>query len=308
MELIRGLHNVYDRHCGSIATIGNFDGVHRGHQAVIARLRQQADALGLPLMVITFEPHPSEYFAKDKVSARLTRLREKLLALQRYGVDYVLCLPFNAKLATLPADQFVQTILIDRLHIKYLLIGDDFHFGLNRLGDFNLLCKFGAKYGFEVESLVPVLSAGRRISSTWVRTALNQGDLQQAQLLLDHPYSMSGRVVHGDKRGQALGIPTANIYLHRHTAPVSGVFAVQMLGITQSPVPGVANVGCRPTVDGTRSLLEVHLFNFKQDIYGCYVQVDFLHKLRDEVRYPSLTLLKEQIMRDVIQAKDFFKI
>lgn len=306
MELIRGFHNLQPRHRGCVATIGNFDGVHLGHQAVLGQLAEAAGRLNLPTVVITFEPQPQEYFGAAAEAPRLTRLREKLQALRRYSVDRVLCLLFNEHLATLPAEQFIQQLLVEGLDVRYLVVGDDFRFGHRRQGNFAMLKQSGEKQGFPVVTMHSFQVDGERVSSTLVREALSKGAMGTAEKLLGRSYRMSGRVARGDQRGRDLGFPTANIHLHRHATPVRGVFAVEMFGIEGEPVEGVANVGIRPTVDGTRSLLEVHLFDFNSDIYGRYVEVVFLHKLRDEVRFASLDALKQQIGLDAEAARQFF--
>ncbi len=306
MELIRGLHNLRPRHKGCVATIGNFDGVHLGHQAVLGQLAEKGAELGLPTAVITFEPQPQEYFARGTIPPRLTRLREKLRVLLRFSVDRVLCLRFDKKLAAMTAQEFVQSILVEGLGIRYLVVGDDFHFGHDRVGDFAFLQQQGAQHGFEVTHMHSFSIDGVRVSSTRIREALARGDMEGAEALLGRPYRMCGRVAHGDKRGRTIGFPTANIFLHRKVAPIEGVFAVQMFGLDGEPVNGVANVGSRPTVDGTRTLLEVHLFDFSGDIYGRHVQIDFLHKIRCERRFESFEALKQQIMLDEQQARSFF--
>lgn len=303
MELIRGLQNLQSRHRGCVATIGNFDGVHLGHQAVIGQLAEAGQELGLPALVVTFEPQPLEYLMPDKVPARLTRFREKLRALSRYAVDRVLCVRFDHRLAELSADDFVQQILVDGLDVKYLVVGDDFRFGKGRLGSFELLRQAGQQYGFKVVNMHTFNIDDERVSSTLVREALAQGDLKLAERYLGRPYRMCGRVAHGDKRGRAIGVPTANIHLHRKVTPVKGVYVVEVFGLEGEPVGGVANVGTRPTVDGTRTLLEIHLFDFDQDIYGRYVQIDFSHKLRDEERFDSFEELKQRIYQDMDEAQ-----
>jgi riboflavin kinase/FMN adenylyltransferase len=280
--------------------------VHLGHQAVLGQLSERAVALHLPVTVITFEPQPREFFTPERVPARLTRLREKVEALRRFGVDRVLCLRFGDYLAGLPPEEFIRIILLEGLEVKYLVVGDDFRFGRDRAGNFALLERAGAAHGFPVVNMHSFNIDGARVSSTRVREALEAGDLVGAELLLGRPYRMSGRVAHGDKRGRTIGFPTANIFLHRPATPVQGVFAVEMFGVEGEPVRGVANVGNRPTVDGTRSLLEVHLFDFHRDIYGRHVQVEFLHKLRPERRFESFDALKCQIEDDVTRARAWF--
>ncbi len=306
MELVRGLHNLRPAHRGSAVTIGSFDGVHRGHQAVLGQLAEQAAERGLPVTLVTFEPHPREYFQPQDAPPRLTRLREKLDALRYYKVQRVLVLPFNGYLAGLTADEFIQIILLDGLGVKHLVVGDDFRFGKGRAGDFDLLQQTGARHGFPVATMDSYNVGGQRVSSTRIREALQSGDFATAGLLLGRPYGMSGRVAHGDKRGRTIGFPTANIHLHRPVSPVDGVFAVKMSGLNDEPVAGVANVGNRPTVDGRRSLLEVHLFDFDRDIYGAHVHVSFLKKLRKEQRFDSFDALQRQIMLDAANARAFF--
>ncbi|MCW8983400.1 MAG: bifunctional riboflavin kinase/FAD synthetase [Gammaproteobacteria bacterium] len=307
MQFIRGLHNLTSLHYGCVATIGNFDGVHLGHQAVLGQLAEKGAELGLPTVVITFEPQPQEYFSHGDVPPRLTRLREKVKALTRFSVDRVLCLSFNPRLAALSADEFVQQVLLDGLGVKYLVVGDDFHFGSNRSGNFETLKRAGEQHGFEVVNMHTFSIGGLRVSSTRVRQALQVGDLDLAEQLLGRPYRMSGRVAHGNKLGRTIGFPTANLFLHRKKTPVDGVYAVEMYGVEGEPVAGVANVGTRPTVGGTRSLLEVHLFNFNREIYRAHVNVDFLLKIREERKFESFDALKQQILKDGEQAENFFK-
>ena len=306
MQLIRGLHNLTPSHTGCAATIGNFDGVHLGHQAVLGQLAERAAELGVPTTVILFEPQPQEFFMPSEAPPRLTRLREKLVALRRFSVDRVLCLRFDARLAALSADEFVQRILVDGLGVRYLVVGDDFRFGKGRTGDFGFLQRRGEQDGFQVAHMHSFMLDGERVSSTRIRAALRAGRLEQAEQMLGRGYRMLGRVAHGDKRGRTIGFPTANLFLHRHNTPVQGVFAVEMYGLDNEPVYGVANVGTRPTVDGTRSLLEVHLFDFSGDIYGRQVAVEFVHRIRAEKRFASFDELKQQIERDVQTARTCF--
>lgn len=306
MELTRGLHNLRPAPDGCVATIGNFDGVHLGHQAVLQQLAEAAQARGLPAAVITFEPQPQEYFAPDAAPPRLTRLREKCQTLERFAVDRLLVLPFNRRLAGLSADDFIERVLVRGLAVRQLVVGDDFRFGHDRAGDFARLQAAGRERGFEVVNMHTFSLHGERVSSTRVRAALAAGDLDAAEQLLGRPFRMSGRVAHGDQRGRSIGFPTANLHLHRRSVPVHGVFAVEVFGLDGEPLAGVANVGNRPTVDGQRTLLEVHLFDFARDIYGRYVHVDFRRKLRDEVRFGSLAELQAQIAEDARQARRFF--
>jgi riboflavin kinase / FMN adenylyltransferase len=306
MEFIRGLHNLKPHHRGCVATIGNFDGVHRGHQAVIGQLAREASRLGLPVTVVLFEPQPLEYFRPESVPARLTRLREKVEALRRHPVDRILCVEFNASFAALSAERFVSRVLVDGLNVRYLVVGDDFRFGAGRRGDFGLLQAAGRQHGFEVVATETVTVDGQRVSSTLVREQLAANNLAVAARLLGRPYGMSGRVAHGNKLGRELGIPTANIHVHRRRTPVAGIFVAEVSGLGPTPLPGVASVGTRPTVGGTRTLLEVHLLDFNRDIYGAHVTVNFLQRLRDEQRFKSLDELKRWIERDIADSRLFF--
>lgn len=307
MELIRGAHNLKDRHRGTVATIGNFDGVHLGHQAVLGQLAEKAALLNLPTTVISFEPLPREYFMGEKAPARLQRFRDKYLALSRFSVDRLLCLHFAAPLANLSADDFIQRLLVERLNVRYLVVGDDFRFGKNRSGDFTTLAKAGEKLGFEVVHMHSFQIDGERVSSTRVRAALAAGNMSDAERLLGRPYRMNGRVAHGDKRGRQLGFPTANLRLGKHAMAVRGVFAAEVFGPQGAPIKGVANVGRRPTVNGAELRLEVHLFDFTGDLYGQHIQVDLLHHIRDEVRFESLDALRARISEDIALAHAFFQ-
>lgn len=306
MELIRGLHNLQDRHRACALTIGNFDGVHLGHQLILKRLLAKARELDLDACIMSFEPLPQEYFAPAQAPSRLTRLREKFIALENTGIDQFLCIKFNHWLAELTAEEFIQQVLVEQLHVRYLVIGDDFRFGKGRAGDFDMLHAAGKRYGFEVVNSHSHCLDGERISSTRIRQALAEDELELAQKMLGHSYQMCGRIAHGDKRGRSIGFPTANIKLHRHATPLAGVYAVTMTGIDNRVIRGVANIGKRPTVDGHHLQLEVHLFNFDKTIYGEQVCVQFKHKLRNEQRFESFEALKQQIAKDSEQAKSFF--
>ena len=307
MELIRGLHNLEPAHRGCAVTIGNFDGVHRGHQAVLDQLAGKARELGVPSLVMIFEPQPGEFFAPGRAPARLTRLREKLCALDVDAVDRVLCVRFDAGFAALSARAFVEDVLHRRLGARYVVVGDDFRFGHGREGRFEFLVQEGARLGFEVDRRNTFTVDGERVSSTGVREALGRGDLARARRLLGYHFNMRGRVAHGDKRGRSIGFPTANIHLHRLSTPVRGVFAVGVAGIAAAPWPGVANIGFRPTVEGGRKvpILEVHLLDFSGDVYGRHVRVDFLEHIRAEAQFGSLDELRAQIARDVARARDW---
>ena len=303
MELIRNYTQLRPRHRGCVATIGNFDGVHRGHRIIFELLHGHAQDLGLPSVVVMFEPQPQEYFAHAPSPARLTRLREKLLFMNPLGIDRVLCLRFNRALENMPAQDFIEQILVQGLGVRYLIVGDDFRFGYERQGDFQTLQQAGERYGFEVTDTPTFAMDDERVSSTRIRAALENGDLDLAAHLLGRSYSLCGRVAHGDKRGRSIGFPTANIHLHRQASPISGVFAVYLHGLGEHPRPGVANLGFRPTAGGTRPLLEVHLFDFTEDIYGRYVEVEFVTRLREERRFPSFADLRRQILEDAAQAR-----
>ncbi|EPB7319156.1 bifunctional riboflavin kinase/FAD synthetase [Yersinia enterocolitica] len=306
MELIRGIHNIRARHHGCVLTIGNFDGVHRGHQALLEQLKREGQRLGLPVMVMIFEPQPLELFAADKAPARLTRLRDKARYLAKAGVDYLLCVKFDPRFAAITAQAFVAQLLVEKLGVKFLTVGDDFRFGAGRQGDFQLLQQAGAEFGFDVISTDSFCDGGLRISSTAIRQALYDDDLVLAETLLGHPYSISGRVVHGDELGRTIGFPTANLPLKRLVAPVKGVYAVEVYGLGPKSLPGVANIGTRPTVAGVRQQLEVHLLDVTMDLYGRHIDVVLRAKLRNEQRFASLDALKQQIANDVVTARTFF--
>lgn len=306
MHIARGIANLPDLSEGCVATIGTFDGVHLGHQALIHGLAGQGRRKGLPVVVALFEPQPREYFFPDQAPGRLCRLREKIQALAGLPVDVALLLRFDRALAELSAEDFIRRVLVEGLKVKHLVVGDDFRFGQGRSGDFALLCRAGAAHRFSVADTPTFTLDGRRVSSTWVREALEAGDCDQAARLLGRPYAIFGRVVHGNQRGRVMGFPTANLVLQRKNVPVKGVFAVTMWGINGRAVAGVANVGVRPTVDGGSAvLLETHLFDFHQDIYQRLVEVRFHGKLRDEQRFPSMEVLRAQIQKDAEAARAF---
>jgi len=290
-------------------TIGNFDGLHLGHQAMLTRLQDVARTRGLPSCVLSFEPHPREFFTPDQAPARLSSLREKAECLQRLGIDRLHIFRFDRAFSALSADAFIEQALGRTLQARYVLVGDDFRYGARRMGDFALLERAGQSLGFDAEFLPTVEVAGERASSTAVRQALAEGDLTHAARLLGRPYSISGHVVHGDKLGRDIGFPTANIQLKHNRPPLMGIFAIELYGLDGAPLPGVASLGKRPTVKNPDAppVLEVHLFDFNADIYGRRVHVDFLHKLRDEAKYPDLDTLVAQIQRDVDNAKHFLK-
>jgi riboflavin kinase/FMN adenylyltransferase len=287
-------------------TIGNFDGVHRGHRALIDRVTGKARELGLTSCVLTFEPHPREFFAREAAPARLTRLRDKLELMAAAGVKRVHIARFDARFAALSAARFVEEVLVRGLGTRWLLVGRDFRFGERRSGDFATLEDAGIRHGFRLEAMPDVLFDGERVSSSAVRAALKAGDLAAAEKLLGHPYTISGRVAHGAKLGRGLGFPTANIVLRR-TAPIAGIFAVEVEGLDGGKKSGVASVGRRPTVNPVPiPLLEVHLFDWQRDLYGDHIKVRFLKKLRDEKKYDGLPALRDAIARDASQAREYF--
>lgn len=307
MQLVRGLHNLKPALRGCVATIGNFDGVHRGHQAILQRLRERAAELQLPSCVVIFEPQPREFFAPDNAPVRLSRLRDKLELLAAAGVDRVLCLAFNRRLRELSAADFVRTVLVEGLGVQHLEVGDDFRFGCDRAGDFSFLEQAGRQFGFSVEDAITIELDGERVSSTRVRNAAQVADFALAEQLLGRPFSISGRVLHGQKLGRQLGTPTANVQLKRRRAPLNGVYlvSVELDGRVQ---PGVANIGMRPTVAGDgHAHLEVHLLDFAGDLYGRRLTVVFHQKLRDEQRFASLEALKAAIDADIASARAYWQ-
>ncbi|MCE9788940.1 bifunctional riboflavin kinase/FAD synthetase [Shewanella chilikensis] len=303
MELIRGIHNILPAHRGCVLTIGNFDGVHRGHAEVIANLVKKARHFGLPATLMTFEPQPQELFRGQDAPARLSLLRDKVRLLTELGIDRLVCVNFNQKFAQMPAKEFVEELLVRKLGVKYLVVGDDFCFGRARQGNFELLRSAGEQHGFAVVSTQSFLVGDHRVSSTMVREALAKGNLDQARRLLGHPYTLSGKVAHGKKLGRTLGFPTANIAMKRKVVPVRGVFAVRLWWDGSEQYDGVANVGFRPTVQGQNCQLEVHLFDFDGDLYGRKVEVELVAKIRDEKPFESLEALKKQIMNDADEAR-----
>lgn len=307
MELIRGSHNLGLKHRGCVATIGNFDGLHLGHRAVLKRLAQRATYYQLPACVISFEPLPQEFFAPDTAPARLSCLADKLSVLTGLGIERLLLLRFNCQLADLTADDFIDRILVSGLGVKHLVVGDDFRFGKGRAGNFNLLADAGRQHGFEVAPMDTYQIGGERVSSTRIRKLLEAGEMDGAAALLGRSFQIRGRVGHGDKRGRGIGFPTANIHLKGRRVPLQGVYAVEAEGRSGECHGGVANIGVRPTVGGTVPLLEVHLFDFHGELYGRCLAVRFLHKIRDERRFDSLDALIRQIRADAADAQAFLR-
>lgn len=308
-EFIRGLYNVKPVHFGNVVTMGSFDGVHLGHQAIIEQLKIQSKRLGLPSLVMIFEPQPHEFFTGDKAPARLMRLGEKIQALFEQGVDRVLCLPFNRKFSELSSEEFIQRVLINALGVRYLVVGDDFRFGSGRSGGYTDLVCAGQSNDFQVTDTQSFLIDGQRVSSTLIRDLLQQNNFTQAAHLLGKPYTISGRVVKGQQLGRQLGAPTANVHLHRYCSPLAGVFAVTAKLASNEIVCGVANVGVRPTLGGdAKPILEVHLFDRDDDLYDQNIIVEFRHQLREEKRFENLDALKHQIQADIVQARLYFKM
>jgi riboflavin kinase/FMN adenylyltransferase len=290
-------------------TIGNFDGVHLGHQAMLAKLRDAAARHGVPACVMTFEPHPREFFAPDQAPTRLTSLREKLDLIAAHGIERAIVCRFNYEFAQHTAQDFIERTLVRGLGVRWLQVGDDFRFGARRAGDFVMLKQAASHYGFEVAAMASVTLDGERVSSTAVRNALMAGNLHYAGRLLGRPYSISGRVVHGDGVGHKLGFPTANMQMKHNRPPLTGIFVVELAGAAEHPLRGVASLGIRPTVKTQGPpVLEVHVFDFDGDLYGRHLRVDFLHKLRDEEKYADLATLTRQIALDVENAKAFFSL
>lgn len=313
MQLIRGIHNFahhFDFSDGCVLTIGNFDGVHLGHRQILQRLQEKAKALGLPSVVMIFEPQPREFFAKKSANvtapARLMRLRDKMCALESIGIDYLLCIRFDRTFSQLQPSEFIQELLVNKLKVKYLSVGDDFQFGYKRSGNFESLQNAGKQFGFEVENSHSHCLGKARISSSLIREALHHDDLAYAEQLLGKPYTVRGRVAHGNKLGRTIGFPTANMMLNRLVTPIQGVYAVNVK-TSYGIFHGIANVGNRPTINGTKPLLEVHLFDFDKSIYGQAIEVSFLKKVRSEIKFASFDELKQQIEKDVQVVKLFFQ-
>jgi riboflavin kinase/FMN adenylyltransferase len=309
MQLIRGIHNIQSNIAGDkqcVLTIGNFDGVHLGHRRVITALVDKAKQLGCIPSVMVFEPQPQELFSPEKAPARLTRLRDKYIYLARLGVERLICVNFNRQFAAMTADTFIEDLLVKQLKVKHLIIGDDFRFGKNRIGNFALLEQAGKQLDFAVSDTASYKLQQCRISSTEIRKALENNQLVEAERMLGRPYSIIGRVFHGDKRGRKLGFPTANVLLKRRVSPVSGVYVVKIDSLTGQYF-GVANIGSRPTVSGVKQQLEVHIFDFNKNIYGETIEVVLLSKLREEIKFDTISNLTEQIEYDSKQARKFVR-
>lgn len=302
MELIRGLVNLHERQRGCVVTIGTYDGIHLGHQALLRRLKEHATQLTAPTVVLTFEPTPREYLAPEAPPARLTSLRERWRILSGMGLDGLLLLRFGEGLRNLTGEAFAGLLAQD-LGARMVVVGHDFRFGRNGEATASMLADVGKRLGFAVDVVPPVMFDGERVSSSGVRDALWRGDFALATRRLGRPYTMRGRVVHGQRLGRDLGFPTANLRIERRRTPLQGIFAVRVYGIEAIPLRGVASLGTRPTVGGVQTLLEVHVFDFSSDLYGREIEVEFVAKLRDEENYPTLDALVEQIHRDAAQAR-----
>jgi len=288
---------------GSVVCIGAFDGVHLGHRAVLARVRERAQALGLLSIAVSFEPLPREFFAHARKVPRLSSAREKIARFAAACVDRVLLLRFNAALAAMSAQDFVERVLVTRLNAKEVWVGEGFRFGHARGGDLKLLQQMGDRLGFSAHALEPVVLEGERISSSAIRDALAGGSFGVAARWLGRPFAIDGHVARGQQLGRKLGYPTANLHLGRRTSPVEGIFAVRVAGVHAQPMPGVASLGIRPTVNGREPLLEAHLFDFDGDLYGKRIEVEFVEKLRDEEKFPDLDAMVKQIDRDASAAR-----
>jgi riboflavin kinase/FMN adenylyltransferase len=293
-------------------TIGNFDGVHRGHRALLKQLVEGAKDRKLVSCVMTFEPHPKEFFLPEEAPPRILNLRDKLAALSELGIDRVVVEHFNSAFARLTPEQFVSEIIVKRLNAKWILIGDDFCYGAKRAGNFETLQAAGEQYGFQVSSIQTILEDGERISSSALRTALADGDMNQVEKLLGRPYGISGHVIHGQKLGRQLGFPTLNLavanHLHHRKPATTGIFTAQVLGLSDKPLPAVASLGVRPTVeDQGRVLLETHIFDYQQDVCGKIITVELLEKIRDEAKYDDLDTLTKAIAADAKHARNYFQ-
>jgi riboflavin kinase/FMN adenylyltransferase len=307
MELIRAEQHVLPPSRGSVISIGNYDGVHVGHSELIRTLKGRAQALSLPATVMTFEPYPQKYFQPDEPPTRLTTLREKLRLLKDNGVDRVICLRFNKALSETKADEFIERCLVERLDVRHLVVGEDFRFGKGRAGSVELLRKMAQVHGFGVTGVNTVQIDGERVSSSRIRELLSNGDLKRARALLGRNFSIGGHVAYGDQRGRAWGFPTANIYPRYDEVPLRGVFAVLVTGVEGRTLNGIANLGHRPTVSGGKFLLEVHCFDFDQEIYGQRIQVEFCCWIRKEKKFNGPEALQAQIGKDVDQVRRWFR-
>lgn len=308
MRLFRGLHTIPDSFEGCVATIGNFDGLHLGHQSILSVLNEVAEDKQQPSLVILFEPQPKEFFAPEDAPARLSNFRDKFLNLSRHGIDYLLCISFNEAFRSMTADAFIQQVLVKKLNITHLIVGDDFRFGCDRKGDYNALVEAGKLNDFSVEDSLTFEIDNDRVSSTRIRQALEASQITDVNTMLARPYRMSGRVIYGRQLGRTINTPTANIHIKRKKLPMTGVFVVQVIHEeTGQGYLGVANLGLKPSIDGEQApSLEVHLFGFEGDLYYQHLSVNFLHKLRDEKAFTDIASLQVAIEHDKQSAKQYF--
>jgi riboflavin kinase/FMN adenylyltransferase len=304
MELVRGLQNISHATRGCVLTVGNYDGVHLGHQQMIRAVKRRAGELGVPAAVLVFEPSSKEFIDPEGAPPRLTRWREKFAALAAVGVDRLVTLRFNECMRAKSPETFVEELMVSGLGARHIVVGNDFRYGSNACGTIDSLRAAGRAQGFGVEQMAPFVIDGVRVSSTAVRERLEQADYCGAARLLGRRYRMTGHVAYGNALGRTLGFPTANVHLMRRKSPTRGVSAVRVFGIEQKPLPGVANLGTRPTVNGSEPLLEVHVFDFEGDLYGRLIEVEFVAKLRDEVKFDSLDTMVEQMKVDAAQARE----
>ena len=307
MEFIRGEHNIALRHHGCVASVGNYDGVHPGHRQVIQSLVKKGRELKLPVTIVSFEPHPLEFFVPDAAPPRLMSVREKLEALSKLHVDRFCCLRFNHTLANTEPEDFVENLLVQKLGVRHIVVGDDFRFGRNRRGNFEMLRTIGKCHGLEAVRTKSFTVGDERVSSTRIRECLAAGNLIQASRLLGRDYSMSGRVVRGDGNGSKWGFATANVQMKILKPALTGVVVVEVDLSDDSTWPAVASLGMRPTIGGTTNVLEVHLLDFNSDLYGQRIRVRFLKKLRDEVKFSSIETMCEQIHQDIMRTREYFR-
>ena len=305
MKLTRGLKHQHTISDGCVASIGNFDGLHLGHQKLLSHLDEKSKQLNLPSTIISFEPLPAEFFMPTPPT-RIYPLRDKIRLLNQFNVDHYLCLRFNKVFSNMSPRDFVQHVLFDRLNVKYLVVGDDFCFGKQRAGDFKLLEKMGAEVGMEVQNTPTCEIDSERVSSTRIREKLSLGDIKGSEKLLGKPYQLSGRVRHGDKRGRTIGFPTLKLRLPDFIAPAKGVYAVRIQGLSGETFNGVANIGTRPTVAGKEVRLETHVFDYDDNAYGKHVCIQLDKFLRPEQRFDSFDDLKNQILKDAEIARQYY--
>jgi riboflavin kinase/FMN adenylyltransferase len=303
MEFVRGLHSLRARHRGCVLTVGAFDGVHRGHQEMIRVLQQRAVECKVPATLLSFEPTPREYFAASAPPPRLTRFRERFEALRVYGVQRFVCLRFNQRMREMTAPQFVEDVLVSGLGVRHVVVGHDFKFARNHAGTVSTLREHGARCGFAVTEVPPFAVDSERVSSSLIRQALQAGDMRRAAHFLGRPYRITGKVVEGAKLGRRLGFPTANLRLQRRATPVAGIFAVRVSGAGLNSAAAVASLGTRPTVNGKELLLEAHVFDFDGNLYRHHLHVDFIARLRDELRFTDVAALTRQMHVDAAEAR-----